>query len=416
MNPTAPSLRLFAGLGIELEYMIVDAGSLDVRPISDELIRSECGAYQSYLDRGELSWSNELALHVVELKTNGPAAELAGVAERFQREVGRINDRLKKFGARLMPTAMHPWMDPHRETRLWPHDYSPVYEAFNRVFDCRSHGWSNLQSCHLNFPFGDDREFARLHAAVRLVLPILPALAASSPAQDGQITGYLDNRLRAYRTNCARIPSITGRVIPEAVFSPKDYETQILQRIYRDIAPFDLEGTLREEWLNARGAIARFERNTIEIRLLDMQECPRADLAIGAVVHAAVRALVEERWSHLTLQQSLPTERLEAILLATTDRAEAAVITDADFLRAWGQREPCPLTAGELWARVAADLGRDETAERNVWEKPLDLILRQGPLARRILRALGANPARQALLPVYARLCDSLAQGRLFEN
>jgi len=46
---------------------------------------------------------------------------------------------------------------------------------------------------------------------IRLVLPLLPALAASSPFQDGQSTGCLDNRLENYRRNCARIPSITGR-------------------------------------------------------------------------------------------------------------------------------------------------------------------------------------------------------------
>ena len=30
------------------------------------------------------------------------------------------------------------------------------------------------QSTHLNLPFYDDEEFAKLHAAVRMILPILP--------------------------------------------------------------------------------------------------------------------------------------------------------------------------------------------------------------------------------------------------
>ena len=33
----------------------------------------------------------------------------------------------------------------------------------------------------LNLPFSSDEEFGRLHAAIRLLLPLLPALAASSP-------------------------------------------------------------------------------------------------------------------------------------------------------------------------------------------------------------------------------------------
>ena len=40
---------------------------------------------------------------------------------------------LTRLGARLMPGAMHPWMDPHRETELWPHENTEVYRAFDTV-------------------------------------------------------------------------------------------------------------------------------------------------------------------------------------------------------------------------------------------------------------------------------------------
>jgi len=437
---TSPALHLLGGLGIELEYMLVDAGSLSVRAMADELIRAECGAYESSLERGAIAWSHELALHVIELKTNGPVGALtapsprlvpnpesgdnsetqecccdtASLPQKLQAEVNHINNLLGRFGARLMPTAMHPWMDPHQETRLWPHDYNPVYEAFNRVFDCRGHGWSNLQSCHLNLPFGNDAEFAQLHAAVRLVLPLLPALAASSPLQDGSPTGFVDNRLRAYRANCARIPSITGRVVPEPVFSPREYQTQILQRLYRDIAPFDPEGTLQDEWLNARGAIARFERNTVEIRLLDVQECPQADLAIAAAVEGLVRALVEERWSSLESQQAISTDALEPILLGTIRGGEQAVISDNAVLRAFGLVDELRLTAGELWQHLIAATLPDHHPSASLWRGPLRLILDQGPLARRILRAVDTAPSHEKVQEVYAELCACLAQGRQF--
>ena len=112
---------------------------------------------------------------------------------------------------------------------IWPHDYSIVYEAFNRIFDCRGHGWANLQAVHLNLPFADDAEFARLHAAIRVLLPILPALAASSPIFEGRLSGVLDTRLDVYRNNCRKIPLATGRVIPEPVFSAADYHGRILE-------------------------------------------------------------------------------------------------------------------------------------------------------------------------------------------
>ncbi len=415
MSASNPSLRLFSALGIELEYMIVDAETLCVRPIADELIRAECGAYESEIERGDMAWSNELALHLIELKTNGPVASLAGVAEKFQAEVRYINKLLETFGARLMPTAMHPWMDPAQETRLWPHDYNPVYQAFDSVFGCHGHGWSNLQSCHLNFPFADDTQFGRLHAAIRLVLPLLPALAASSPFQDGVATGCLDNRLNAYRANCSRIPSVTGRVIPEPVFSQHDYQTQVLQQMYRDIAPFDPDGTLQNEWLNARGAIARFERNTIEIRLLDTQESPQADLAVARAVQALVQRLVQAPWTGLSFQQALSTESLEAIFLATTNQAEEAVISDTAFLRVFGLAHERSISARELWRWLLNETLPSARGEQAALERPLQIILKQGTLARRILHAAGPAPSRTALEEAYGRLCACLAQGRLFD-
>jgi len=407
MSDRAP-LHLFAGYGVELEYMIVDRERLDVLPVTDELIRAVHGSYESEIEQGELSWSNELVLHVVELKTNGPADSLEGLDELFQRDVHRIEALLDPLGGRLMPTGMHPWMDPDREMKLWPHEYSRVYESFHRIFDCRGHGWANLQSAHLNLPFFDDAEFGRLHAAIRAVLPILPALAASTPIRDGSPTGMRDTRLDAYRKNSRRIPSVAGSVIPERAFTRADYERMILDRIYADLSPHDPEGVLRYEWANARGAIARFTRNTIEIRVLDTQECPAADLAVLAATVAVLRALVEERWVPLERLQAMDEARLEPVFTGCARDAEDARIEDAAFLEAFGL-DGGQRTAGELWRHLVATL-----LPRSPWRPRLDRILEEGTLATRILRALDGDHTRPRLRGVYERLCECLAQGRMF--
>ena len=94
----------------------------------------------------------------------------------------------------------------------------------------------------------------------------------------------LDNRLVVYRSNCARIPSVTGEVVPEPMGSIGEYHERVLEPIYRDLAPHDPEGVLRHEWVNARGAIARFDRMAIEIRVLDVQETPAMDVAYAALI------------------------------------------------------------------------------------------------------------------------------------
>lgn len=404
---------LFSAYGIELEYMIVDAETLDVRPICDKVMYDVAGEYLSEIEMGEIAWSNELALHVIELKTNGPAAQLDGLAEEFQSHVHQINERLKQFGARLLPTAMHPWMNPDEEMQLWPHEYSPVYEAFHRIFDCRGHGWANLQSVHVNLPFNGDEEFGRLHAAIRLILPLLPALAASSPIVEGQFTGTMDNRLDVYRFNARRIPSVSGQIIPEPAFDEASYRNLILEPMYADIAPFDPEETLRDEFLNARGAIARFGRGSIEIRLLDIQESPRADLAICAAVCGALQLMVAERWTPLGEQKMLTTERLHRILLNTIRDAGEAAIDDPDYLRQFGI-ESGLLTAAEVWDEVVQAVAASRPDWSQHFRAPLELIGVQGTLAKRIRKRLPDHPPKEAIASIYRELADCLAEGQMF--
>ncbi|MEO8495435.1 MAG: glutamate-cysteine ligase family protein [Planctomycetota bacterium] len=399
---------LFEAFGIELEYMIVAADSLDVRPITDRVLHAVAGSYESEVELGDISWSNELALHVIELKTTDPIGSLVGLADRFQSNVARINDLLLAHNARLMPTAIHPWMDPHTELKLWPHDYNAVYEAFDRVFDCTGHGWANLQSVHINLPFADDEEFGKLHAAIRLLLPLLPALAASSPIIERRASGFCDTRLEVYRTNAKRVPSVSGLVIPEPVFTRAAYEREIFAKMYADIAPLDPDGTLQHEWLNSRGAIARFDRNAIEIRVLDIQECPAADLAICNLIVETLRRLVAEEWTSTAAQQAFATERLAKILSATIRDADEAVIDDPEFLHAFGGSTA--VTAGKLWRRLAVPLL--ETASE--FAAPLRIILEQGPLSRRILKRVSTDSSDAGLRETYGELCNCLARGTMF--
>ncbi|MDA0990333.1 MAG: glutamate-cysteine ligase family protein, partial [Verrucomicrobia bacterium] len=304
----------------------------------------------------------------------------------------------------------HPWMDPEKDARLWPHEGAEIYAAFDGIFGCRTHGWTNLQSMHINLPFANDDEFGRLHAAIRLLLPILPALAASSPFLDGRFGGLLDGRIEAYRTNAQKIPAVSGRVIPEALFTAGDYREKILENLYREMEPFDAAGLLRYEWLNARGAIARFERNTIEIRILDMQECPLADLSIAWAILHVLKAITEERWRPLDRQQAWGVEPLREMLLAVARDAEEASITNKDYAAALGYGGPVPCSARDLWRHLlAAAVPPNED-----YSPILDALVEHGCLARRVLAATGREPDRARLASVYRRLCDGLANNHPF--
>ncbi|WP_247869511.1 glutamate-cysteine ligase family protein [Herbaspirillum sp. ST 5-3] len=411
-----PLLHAFTGVGIELEYMIVQRDGLDVRPIADRLLREGSegeGRVVNEVRRGALGWSNELVMHVIEIKNRRPAASLSSLPDAFQAEVRAINARLAAMDAQLMPGAMHPWMDPLTETHIWPHDNDAIYRAYDRIFDSKSHGWANLQSMHINLPFAGDDEFARLHAAIRLVLPILPALAASSPIAEGRRTGWCDYRMHVYADNARTIPSITGMVVPETVTHRAGYEQRILAPMYRDIAALDPEHVLQEEWLNSRGAIARFERNAIEIRVVDTQECPQADLAVAAASTDAVRRLYQAGDDVLVAQQEMPTAALAAILHDCIRDADATIIRNDAYLRLLDFPER-NASANDLWRFLVGRMMEDDTGQSGRWQEPLQVMIEHGPLARRILRAVGGDFSRKHLQAVYARLCDCLQEGRMF--
>jgi glutamate---cysteine ligase / carboxylate-amine ligase len=349
-------------------------------------------------------------LHVIELKTNGPAPSLAGLAELFRGELARIDTLLAPLGARLLPGAMHPWMDPATEQRLWPHEQNEIYAAYDRIFGCRGHGWANLQSMHINLPFAGDAEFARLHTAIRTVLPLLPALAAGSPFVDGRSSGFQDTRLELYRVNQRRVPEITGLVVPDRVDSIDEYHARILAPMYAAIAPLDPDGVLHGEWLNSRGAIARFDRNAIEIRVLDAQECPAADLAIAQAVCAVVRELHEERHAPAARQTALATVPLADLFVRAVRDGERVVVDEPDYLAALGL--PAGRHDGQAVWRML--LERAAPTLEPPCADALATLLGEGPLARRLLAAAGPDPDRERLRTLCARLCEAALSQRMF--
>lgn len=408
-----PRIHLFQGYGIELEYMLVDKDTLAVKPVTDELLKHELGEYGSDFENGIVTWSNELVLHVVEIKSTEPEANFNALENGFAENVKRINAILDKWNAMLMPTAAHPFMDPLTETKLWPHDNNEVYEIYDKIFNSKGHGWSNLQSTHLNLPFYDDEEFAKLHAAVRIVLPILPALCASSPIMDGKVTGMINTRLKYYKTNQARIPSITGKVIPEAIFSKRNYLNSIYDKIKNDIAPFDPDHLLNPIWVNSRGAIPRFDRGSIEIRLMDIQECPTADMAIITLVIETIKAFVQEKYIGLDQQMKLRTDPMAALFDKCILTGQKTEVNSAEYLAAFGIKDESK-TAIEVWQLVMNKLIKSGNTALERWTPELNVIMNEGTLSDRVLTALNGDHSEESIKAVYRQLSGCLEQNKMF--
>jgi hypothetical protein len=149
----------------------------------------------------------------------------------------------------------------------------------------------------------------------------------------------------------------------------------------------------------------------LEIRLLDVQECPRADLAIAAAVSSTARALCDPAPAHQARLRSLETKRLVQLLTRTTADADLAKIDDRQYLLALGL-DGGAQSAGEVWrALVERHLAPEPEVSEHL--ATLEVMLEEGCLSRRILRRVGQRPTRSALTSAYRELCDCLRDGRL---
>lgn len=400
---------IFSVLGIEIEYMLVDKNTLSVRPMSDVILKILAGKQVNEVALGDIAISNELVMHVLELKNNGPKPPTYPTAQKFQQTILELQPLLEQHQLQLLPTGAHPWMNPLTETIRWPHGDKSIYQQFDKIFNCQGHGWANLQSMHVNLPFANDDEFFHLHSAIRILLPILPALAASTPFLNGKPTGFLSSRLNFYQKNQQRIPSIGKDIIPEFIQSQQDYQTTILQPMYRDIHPHDPERILQHEWLNSRAAIAKFEPMCIEIRILDAQECVNADIAIAKLIQAILKSWHTDS-SQLYLKKPLATKQLKTIYDATIKKGLDVFVTDSDLLAQW-QLPKKTITVRDVWSllieRVYSDLDHASQCA-------LEYILQQGNLSERLLRAYQQKMNREQLTHIYQQLGGCLLKNKQF--
>ena len=413
MEHPATRIAPLGGMGLELEYMIVDRDSLAVRPFTDQLFRDERGEHVDDVPAGEFGWSKEVVRHVIEIKNPEPLATLDGLADGFTQQIAAMNERLSGMHAMLLPTAMHPWMDPAADARIWDEPRNRINRAYAAIFDLATHGWANLQSMHINLAFGDDEDFARVHSAIRVALPIIPAIAASSPFAGGRNSGFEDYRLEVYRTNASGFPTITGHIVPEVVGSPEAYQDHILAPMYRAIALHDPERILRHEWLNSRGAIARFERSAIEIRVTDIQETPRHDVAIAAAIVGLVKAMHGGSLAPMPSQDAFSARQLAQILFDCARHGGRTPIANAAYLRLFRYPgDEC--SASELWRHISTLETVVEEIDRSNAAHSWEFLLRRGTLASRLLTAAGEGPDHQKLLGVYRELSACLASGEAF--
>jgi gamma-glutamyl:cysteine ligase YbdK (ATP-grasp superfamily) len=281
-------------LGPEHEFSIVDE-QLKALPIVDKVIKDFHGRIVNFVERPDFTFGKELQLHVMEVKPNEPFRSPEAFEQKMQNGVLTLLDSLeRKYQANLLGTGMHPLLR-LEDTHVWPHRHRQIYQAMSRIFNLKQHGWLNVQSFQLNLPYFHEKDAVLLNNMLAILCAYLPAIAASSPIFEGEFGENIDNRLRFYMTNQKELPSITGDVVPEYMYSFGQYRKEIIEKYSSDMAYAGAdELLLHREWINSRGVIIRFDRRAFEIRVMDEQECIKSDVALSCFIRAALRGLIQQ--------------------------------------------------------------------------------------------------------------------------
>jgi len=291
-------------IGTEHEFSINDP-QFNVCPVSDQILRTVCGRYESEILFGDVKLGKELQKTVLEIIPRRPADELKHLETQL---TGGIRKFYHIFSGRyhLLGLGMHPTARLH-EIPVWDHDEGEYYEAYDRLFNIRQHGWLNIQALQINLSYSGERELVSSYNKVRTLLPYLVAVTASSPLVEGELTGTCDTRLVCYRDNQKEIPLICNHVVPPPIRSVKDYQA-VQDGIFSALHDRGAD-ILCEEWVNSGGLIIRFSRRCLEIKALDEQESIHSDMAVCAFVRALLRC------------RSLPVETGQDALLGLLEEA-----------------------------------------------------------------------------------------------
>jgi glutathione synthase/RimK-type ligase-like ATP-grasp enzyme/gamma-glutamyl:cysteine ligase YbdK (ATP-grasp superfamily) len=404
----AAGYRAFEVAGLELEYPTVDA-DLNVVALVEPAFRAIAGRGTSDIELDGAGFSNEIADHVFEVKTLEPVHSLRDAEDAIVAGIRRFSDVLQQeWNARLLPTAMHPWFDP-MDARLWTRSGLRIYATYAQIFDIRTHGWMNVHATHLNLPFGTERETMAMLTAAALLLPYLPAVAASSPVHDGRLQPHADARLAWIMQHQCRVPESCGRLVPEYTESFSAYRRTVLQPMYAALDRHPHSEPIRHEFLNSRGAVLRFARRALELRVLDTQECVRMDVAIAAFARAALRDLTRDV---LEGRVALPPHETLVADLEACIRDGSRADVAAPHL---GLAGPAPVREAlqALMERAQRSAGREDAG----YLAHVDDIIAHGTLSERIRARLephagSGESLRRALREVYGELADCLVDNR----
>jgi carboxylate-amine ligase len=258
-------------VGIEEEFAVLDALSLDLAPRFEEL-RDTAAAGDPLLSE---SIAGELISSEIEIRS-GRGEDLADALARQRDLRQRLFTLAGARGIALGATGTHPWSDYREQHNIDTEHYRRVVDGLQYV--ARR---NNTFSIHVHVGVrGADRAI-RVCDRLRPVLPLLLAISANSPYLDARDSGLHSGRSQTFTKSFPRCG------IPDSFGS---------WAAYKDYVEFLVSTNSIVEYTQVWWSIRpHFSFGTVEVRICDAQSTAQeAEALTGLIVAAVAQAARDE--------------------------------------------------------------------------------------------------------------------------
>src|ERR671931_1753439 len=251
-------------VGIEEEFAVLDAASLDMVPRFEEL-RDAAAADDPVL---AASIAAELISSEIEIRS-GRGDDVHDALRRQRDMRNRLFAVAEARGVAFGATGTHPWADYRDQRNIDTEHYHRVVDGLRYV--ARR---NNTFSLHVHVGVHGIDRAVRVCDRLRPVLPLLLAISASSPFLEGRDTGLASVRSQIFTKSFPRCG------IPDAFGS---------WAAFRDYVDFLVRTNSIVEYTQVWWSIRpHFAFGTVEVRICDAQPTAVEAEALAGLITAAV--------------------------------------------------------------------------------------------------------------------------------
>jgi carboxylate-amine ligase len=337
-NPSEPYT-----IGVELEFQILDKDSLNLTPMSQEILNIVPDALKE-------RFKPEFIQSMLEINT-GICTNIGEVEKDLSGSCQLLEELAETAGCVVYASSLHPFAIAKEQKLSQGKRYGEIMEELQLV------GRRLItQGLHVHVGLSDGETAIRVCDSIRTFLPVLLALTTSSPFFEGD-----DSGLYSYRSKLFAALPRSG--MPGALGSWEQYKC--LVNLLKEAK---IIKEIRDLWWDVR---PHPDFGTIEVRICDLPSRFEEILSMAALIHSLVFTLSEKHIYESFIWEVLLNNKWEAARYGLSGRHVDPV---TNISRTFLEMSKDILN---LTAPAASDLGNKK------FLKPIKKIMEKGTSAHR---------------------------------